>query len=611
MTRFHVTALFVPLVLALGAGRSGADEDVAARVEAGIREAEAYGGSSFHLTDRIAALGAPAVPVLAAVVADPRALDARRVLAACALGRLRGAEALAALQSALARDDLSDAARSAVEEGCYLQGDTEPIDRRIATLATKHRDLPVAAAGAKYRVARTYAATGRFRIAATLMKELVATERTTHPEIAQSYAYEWACDAALAGNLPDALEAVRVAVESDATDLEWMAKDLDLASVQRMDEFVKLLADAKTRRRSKQPAGNDLENEPGYAEYDALHGAYGKAFIAKIEANNRYWNGYEAWLEKNGKTQGADAESAYAKEMGAAPVDPTSDWIPKFQALLDKFRGTAIGRKVRSNLLTIYKNQRNTAKILELYLAGLSEDPPLESLADHARTALYAASSEHRSAELRAALTKAMAAHPDDPSAAEIQLAMAEGMGDGASPEAVRSAYGEIIKRYPGTPSAKQAEASLYELEKLADGSPAPQFVTEDIQGRAWALSALRGKVVLLDFWATWCGPCLGEIPTLKLIQKAHGDGSSDDFVMLGVSLDADGWALAEFLDREKILWPQICDLNAFDGALAKLYHVTGIPRTVLIDRKGRIVAKGVRGEELKDAVREALSAPK
>lgn len=611
MTRLPATVFAMCLLLCLVAGPSGADEDILARVEAGLREAESYGGASYHLTDRIAALGPAAVPAVAAVLADTKALDARRVLAAGALGRMAAPEALVALHATLARDDLSEDLRTAVEDSCFLAGDTEPVDRRIAMLATKHRDLPFTATGAHYRLARTYAATGRFRVAAALMKDLVAMEHATRPQVAQSHAYDWACYAALAGNKAEAVDASRIAVESERADLEWMAKDLDLVSVQGEEGFIRLLADAKARKGAKTPTGKDLRSEPGYAEYDALQDAYGKVFMARIEANNRYWGGYEAWLEKRGQTPGPDATAAYTKEMGPEPVDSTPEWIPRFQALLEKYRGTPIGREARAKLLTILANHRDMSRILELYLGGLAEDPPLDSLVRHASTALFAADHEHRTAEVRAALSKAVAAHPNDPGAAELLLALAEGLEYGANAEAVRAAYAEILRRFPETASAKQAEDALYELNTLVDGSPAPEFGATDVRGRTWALSALRGKVVLLDYWATWCGPCLGELPTMKAIQEEHADGSKDDFLMLGISLDADGWSLAEFLEREKLRWPQLCDLRAFDGALAKLYHVTGIPRTVLIDRKGRIVAKDLRGEELKKAVRQALDATK
>ena len=605
---WRLAAAFV-LLVACAASRGSAEEDVAAKVAAAVREAEAFGGTSFHLTEPIAALGAPAVPAVAAILTDPSAPDSRRVIAACALGRMPAPEALQALRAALARADLPAEVRAAVEESCFLRGDTEAIDARIASLATRHRDLAVAASGAQRHLAQTYAATGRFRIAARLMKELVRSE--ARPEVSQGHAYNWACFASLAGDKQEALEAVRIAVQSERTDLDWMAKDLDLALVHRDEGFVTLLAGAKERRDAKRPRRADLAKEPGYTEYRELHRAYWAAQEAWLKANNRYWDDYRPWLERNAKKEGPESAEAYAKEKGSFDTkEPTAEWLPRFVSFFEKHRGTAVGREARTTLLTIYGNERNLTAFVDLYLSALAEDPDLSALARHAGNALYAASPGRLSAA-REAMSKAVAAHPGDPHAADLLLALAENLGGDDDTGPARTAYADIAKRFPGTDAAKEAEGALYELDKLGVGAPAPEFSAADIRGRPWALPALRGKVVLLDFWATWCGPCLGEIPELKALYQEHAGEAGQDFVMIGISLDQDGWELAEFLEREGILWPQVCDLGGFQASLAKLYHVRGIPRAVLIDRQGRIAAKDLRGEALGKRVRELLQTPK
>jgi peroxiredoxin len=605
-----VLAAFL-LLLVGGASSVSPEEDIAARVAVAIREAEGFGGTSFHLTEPIAALGTPAIPALAALLADTKVPDSRRVLAACALGRIRAPEALQALRGALARGEPSKEVRAAVEESCFLRGDTEAVDARIALLATKHRDLPVAALGARLHVAQTYAATGRFKIAASLMKELVRSEREARPEMARTGAYNWACYAALAGDRKEALEAVRIAVASDRTDLDWMAKDLDLALIHGDEEFVRLLAEARQRRDAKGPRRVDLQHEPGYAEYREIHRAYWDAQEAWIEANNGYWDDYQPWLERSGKSQGPEAAEAYKKEKGPFEArEPTEEWLPRFLSFFEKHRGTAVGREARTSILTIYGNERNLTALLDLYLAALAEDPDLSALARHADHALYAASPD-RLGVVRAALSKAVAAHPSDPHAADLLLALAKNLGRSEDAGAARTAYADIAKRFPGTDAAKEAEGALYELDKLGVGARAPDFSAPDIRGQPCSLSSLRGKVVLLDFWATWCGPCLGEIPALKALFKQHAGEAGQDLVMIGISLDEDGWELAEFLERERILWSQLCDLGGFDTSLARLYHVRGIPRAVLIDRQGQIAAKDLRGEKLADAVRKLLQAPK
>jgi thiol-disulfide isomerase/thioredoxin len=142
-------------------------------------------------------------------------------------------------------------------------------------------------------------------------------------------------------------------------------------------------------------------------------------------------------------------------------------------------------------------------------------------------------------------------------------------------------------------------------MDHLTAGMAVPDFAAADLRGAPLSMKSLRGRVVVLDFWATWCGPCVGEVPHMI---ELHGRFKGDDFAIVGVSLDEDGLALADFLDERRMTWPQVCDLRGFDGALPTLFHVRGIPDTVLVDREGRIVARGLRGDDLARAVEKALA---
>jgi thiol-disulfide isomerase/thioredoxin len=131
------------------------------------------------------------------------------------------------------------------------------------------------------------------------------------------------------------------------------------------------------------------------------------------------------------------------------------------------------------------------------------------------------------------------------------------------------------------------------------------------LDGKAFDLAGYRGKVVLVDFWATWCGPCLVELPHVKeTYDRYHADG----FEIVSVSLDTDPQVLAEFVKKRGLPWPQIIfDEPAkrfWDSPLVKQFGVRGIPFTMLVDREGKLLETGLRGPRLGQAVADALGRP-
>ncbi len=172
------------------------------------------------------------------------------------------------------------------------------------------------------------------------------------------------------------------------------------------------------------------------------------------------------------------------------------------------------------------------------------------------------------------------------------------------TPEEVKGHFEKLDKSLLETKSAKNIKKVLDSMSEVTIGKPAPNFSAPSPDGKVVSLKESLGKVTIIDFWASWCGPCRAENPNVvAMYNELHDKGLN----IIGVSLDKDAAKWKEAIAKDKLTWAHVSNLKHWSEPIAKQYNVQSVPATFILDAKGNIVAKDLRGEELKAKVKELL----
>jgi len=209
---------------------------------------------------------------------------------------------------------------------------------------------------------------------------------------------------------------------------------------------------------------------------------------------------------------------------------------------------------------------------------------------------------EEKYAELRKAkrerADKYIAAHPNSPLSLHLVTERAQ-MGEYTN---VRKAYDLLGDQVKAGEGGKRLAERLNVLKRSMIGEQMLDFTQNDTEGKPVRFADFRGKYVLVDFWASWCGPCRAENPN---VLKAYNKYKNKNFTVLGVSLDDNAERWKKAIADDGLPWTQVSDLKGWKNEVSTYYGIMGIPSTLLVDPSGKIIAKDLRGEMLNKKLAE------
>jgi peroxiredoxin len=275
------------------------------------------------------------------------------------------------------------------------------------------------------------------------------------------------------------------------------------------------------------------------------------------------------------------------------PGHPAEKWARELWKWRDTSRGTADAAKATTEAVRflVYADRFTEAQSRADRIPP--DDAAWQTLA---RVLLDSASRQKDYTYYFAKLQAVLSDAKDASTRAAVQVSLGRAWRRQREEEKAEAAFRAAMDAAADSPAGKEAASQLYELLHLTVGKPAPQFTADTIGGARLSLAEYRGRPLVLVFWFTGCAECRSEVPLLKELYAKYRDGGVE---MIGISLDDEPDKVTRFAAEKGASWPQLCDGKTDEGAIPKLYNVTGTPDVFVIDRAGNIAARLSNAQQL------------